>query len=74
MRTISNTVHIMFRLKVFKIIIKVEINIRNTSNYSLYIVTIFHKIYPAFGCLIFVDFQNEAASSCVNNSINKDIK
>ena len=61
----------MFRLKVS--IIKVKIHIINISNCTLYIV----KFLTEFGTLFladFVDFQNEAASLCVNNSINKDVK
>ena len=43
------------------------------SNCTLHIV----KIFIGFDTLfwpIFVDFQNEAASLCLNNLINKDVK
>ena len=45
-------------------------HITNTSNCTLYIV----KLFTGFDTPIFVDFQNEAAGLCVNNSIIKDVK
>ena len=53
--------------------LNLKIHIINISNCTLYIVKIFIGFDTLFW-LILVDFQNEAASLCVNNSINKDVK
>ena len=66
MGAISITVDLMFRLIVS---IEMKICVINTSNCTLYIVNFF----IGFDTL-FVDSQNEAASLCINNSINKDAK
>ena len=45
----------------------------NTSNCTLDIL----KVFLGFNTLFladFVDFQNDAAGLCANNSINKDVK
>ena len=71
MRAISiNTVDLLFRLKVLIVKVKIHINI---SNCTLYIVKFSLDLIACFW-LILVDFQNETAGLCVNNSINKDVK
>ena len=52
---------------------KVKTHTIDTSNCTLYII----KFFSGFDTLFladFVDFQDEATSLCINNSINKDVK
>ena len=72
MKAISITVNLMFQLKVLTINKSKDTN-KKISNCTLHLLTFSLDMTLIFWP-IFVDFQNEAAGLCVNNSINKDVK
>ena len=70
MRAIFITVDLMFLLKVF------IINKSKDTHHKYAHFTFLRFSLDFIPCFwpIFADFQNEAASLCVDNSINKDVK
>ena len=67
------TVDAMFILRVLMINESKLIHNMDISNHTLYFVKISLDLIRCFWP-IFVDFQNEAAGLCFDNSIDKDVK
>ena len=51
-----------------------KLHVINISNFTPYIAKFFNGFDALFLANFFADFQNEAASLCINKSFDKDLK